>query len=70
MWRTSTSGANPLPADWPPVPSANPKEGDYLSPGSSVSGSLLTFANSTNGMVEYTASNFNNVLKGSILARG
>jgi len=68
VWRTSTTGNNPLPVDWPPVPVAHPVEGDFLMPGSSSSGSLLTFNNSTNGIAEYTASNFNNALKGSLLA--
>ena len=68
VWRTSTTGANPLPVDWPPVPVAKPVEGDFLMPGGSTSGSLLTFNNSTNGIAEYTASNFNNALKGNLLA--
>ena len=31
VWRTTTSGPNPLPADWPPVPVSmkNPIEGDF-----------------------------------------
>jgi N-acetylneuraminic acid mutarotase len=70
VWRTLKTGPNPLPADWPPAPSANPREGDFLLPGAAGSSSLLTFTNSTNGLAEYTASNFNNVLKGSILACG
>jgi Uncharacterized protein conserved in bacteria len=70
VWRTSTSGANPLPADWPPVPVANPVEGDFLMPGGSNSPTLLTFLNSTNGIAEYTASNFNNTMKGYLLAVG
>jgi len=67
VFRTSKSGSNPLPADWPPVAAANPVEGDYLSPGSSVSPAILTFNNSTNGLAEYTASNFNNALKGNLV---
>lgn len=69
VWRTSKSGSNPLPADWPPVPVslAKPVEGDYQSPGEADK-SLLTFPTSTNGLTEYTASNFNNALKGSLLA--
>ncbi len=33
-------------------------------------GALLTFNSSTNGLAEYTASNFNGVLKGNLLAAG
>ncbi|WP_277235083.1 malectin domain-containing carbohydrate-binding protein [Hymenobacter sp. YC55] len=68
VFRTSTSSANPLPADWPPVTKANVVEGDYRMPGSAASKDLLTFANSTNGMCEYTGSNFSSALQGSLLA--
>jgi N-acetylneuraminic acid mutarotase len=70
VFRTSTSGSNPLPSDWPPVPSANPIEGDFQMPGTSASNAILTFTSSTNGLAEYTASNFNNALKGCLLAAG
>jgi hypothetical protein len=45
--------------DWPPVPVslANPIQGDYRNPGVN-DGALYTWAASTNGMVEYTASNY------------
>ncbi|MEK6481684.1 malectin domain-containing carbohydrate-binding protein [Catalinimonas sp. 4WD22] len=68
VWRSSTTGENPLPADWPPVPLAlaNPIEGDFQNPGETDL-ALLTFKASTNGVVEYTASNFDNVLKGHLL---
>ncbi|MBE7171127.1 MAG: T9SS type A sorting domain-containing protein [Williamsia sp.] len=71
VWRNSKTGSNPLPADWPPVPldMADPREGQFLMPGVQDS-ALLTFATSTNGLAEYTASNFNNTLKGNILAAG
>ena len=71
VWRTSTAGPNPLPADWPPVPLSmkNPVEGDFLMPGPA-SGALLVYDISTNGMVEYTASNFGGALKGDILSTG
>ncbi|WP_066401753.1 malectin domain-containing carbohydrate-binding protein [Flavisolibacter tropicus] len=68
VFRTQTSGSNPLPVDWPPVATANSIEGDFQQPGTSASTALLTFSNSTNGITEYTASNFNNALKGAILA--
>ena len=69
VWRTSTGGNNPLPQDWPPVPSnlANPIEGDYQNPGVN-DPSIYTVNNSTNGLAEYTASNFNNAMKGDLLA--
>lgn len=67
VWRNSKTGTNPLPADWPPVPAANPIEGDFEMPG--VAGNaLLTFKSSTNGLTEYTASNFGSALKGSLLS--
>ncbi|QDA61300.1 malectin [Hymenobacter jejuensis] len=68
VFRTTKTGPSPLPADWPPVTTANPIEGDFQMPGSSKSKALLTFDASTNGTAEYTASNFNNALKGSLLA--
>ncbi|QRR00552.1 malectin domain-containing carbohydrate-binding protein [Dyadobacter sandarakinus] len=69
VWRNSKTGDHPLPADWPPVPlsMANPIEGDYQNPGET-DNSLLTFPISTNGIAEYTASNFNNAMKGNLLA--
>lgn len=69
VYRNSKTGPNPLPADWPPVPlsMANPIEGDFQNPGERDS-AILTFSSSVNGMAEYTASNFNNSLKGAILA--
>ncbi len=33
FWRTSKTGTNPLPSNWPPVPVANPVEGDFQMPG-------------------------------------
>ncbi|WP_250419078.1 PKD domain-containing protein [Pontibacter deserti] len=69
FWRTSKTGTSPLPADWPPLPlsMANPIEGNFQNPGETDL-ALLTFENSTNGMTEYTASNFNDALKGTLLA--
>jgi hypothetical protein len=67
VFRTSKSGTKPLPADWPPVASAHAIEGDYQMPGVEDK-CLLTFTSSTNGLTEYTASNFNGYLKGDILA--
>jgi large repetitive protein len=70
IFRTQTTGPNPLPVDWPPVSTANPIEGDFQMPGTSASKVLLTFTSSTNGLTEYTASNFSSALKGSLLAAG
>ena len=50
-----------------PVMTANPVECDYKIPGAT-NGSLTTFTNSTNGLTEYTASNFGGALKGNLLA--
>ena len=71
VWRNTKIGALPLPVDWPPVPldMANPIEANFLMPGVQ-DNALLTFGTSTNGLAEYTASNFNNELKGNILALG
>ncbi|WP_229310725.1 malectin domain-containing carbohydrate-binding protein, partial [Larkinella arboricola] len=68
VWRNSTTGPNPLPADWPPVPvsMAHPIEGDFQNPGET-NNALLTFPSSTNGITEYTSSIFNNNLKGHLL---
>ena len=50
-----------------PVSTANPVEGAYREPGAA-DGALALFDNSTNGLTEYTASNFGGALKGDILA--
>ncbi|TCJ12682.1 choice-of-anchor D domain-containing protein [Flaviaesturariibacter flavus] len=69
VFRTSKTGPNPLPANWPPVPvsMADSRQGDFRMPGTE-DGSPLTFSSSTNGITEYTASNFNGALKGALLA--
>ncbi len=68
-WRTSTSGANPLPSDWPPVPNslATPIEGDYQNPGET-DPSIYTVMASTNGMCEYTSTANSGQLQGDLLA--
>ncbi len=71
-FRTSTSTGDPsttLPADWPPVPlaNANPIEGDFQNP-TVDDPSLFAFESSTNGLVEYTASNFGGEMQGDLLA--
>jgi hypothetical protein len=69
VFRTSKTGPNPLPSNWPPVPltMADPRQGDFKMPGTE-DGSPLTFTSSTNGIAEYTASNFGGALKGCLLA--
>lgn len=70
-WRTSKTGPNPLPSDWPPIPvsMANPIEGKFINPGTGESPVLLTWSSaSINGLTEYTASNFDGKLKGHLLA--
>jgi hypothetical protein len=50
-----------------PVTTANPVECDMRTPGVD-NGSLTTFSSSTNGLTEYNASNFDNAMKGNLLA--
>ncbi|MEZ4826700.1 MAG: hypothetical protein R3C61_10470 [Bacteroidia bacterium] len=68
VFRTSTAGPNPLPADWPPVPvgMADPREGDFLMPDVE-NGDLLSFNLSTNGMAEYKATNFGGLITGDLI---
>jgi len=49
-----------------PVPVSNPVECDYRTPGED-DGALATFRRSTNGLVEYTASNFGGEMRGDLL---
>lgn len=70
--RTSTTGPNPLPADWPPIdPSfgSNLIEGDFQQAGAG-DASLVTYGQSTNGFCEYTASNFGGAMQGDLLSTG
>lgn len=71
VWRQAVTGnpANTLPVDWPPVdPSlADPIEGDFQNAGVD-DPSLFTITASTNGMAEYTASNFSGQMQGNLLA--
>ena len=63
---SSTPVAN-LPQGWPPVPTADPVEGDFRAPGQD--GALYWgFNASTDGLAEYTASTFGGVMKGNLLA--
>ena len=55
--------------DWPPVPvsMANPVESDFRNPGVN-DGAIWVTPHSTNGLVEYSASNFNGAMRGNLLA--
>ncbi len=71
----ATSAATALPADWPPVPFglANPVEGDFRNPGGAnpdgaVDAIVTTWGNNTNGIDEYTASNFAGAMQGDLIA--
>ncbi|GLR19448.1 hypothetical protein GCM10007940_40640 [Portibacter lacus] len=64
-----------LPANWPPVPVslAQPEQGDWRAPGGSNPDGpddvlVTTWSNNTNGIDEYTASNFGNAMKGDLIA--
>ena len=62
----STTPVANLPSGWPPVPTANPVEGDFRAPGQD--GALYSGWNaSTNGLTEYTASTFDSAMKGNLL---
>ena len=64
-----------LPANWPPISVnlANPVEGDWRGPGEvnpdGPEKDILTiWGTNTNGIDEYTASNFNGAMKGDLIA--
>lgn len=62
-----------LPANWPPVQTANPIEGDWRGPGIANpdgpnDNAIVTWATNTNGIDEYTASTFGGAMKGNLLA--
>ncbi|MFS4445160.1 PKD domain-containing protein [Maribacter sp. 2307UL18-2] len=62
-----------LPANWPPVPTANPVEGDWRGPGvpnpdGPNDDPITTWETNTNGIDEYTASTFDGAMKGNLLA--
>lgn len=62
-----------LPANWPPVATANPVEGDWRGPGipnpdGPDDDPITTWETNTNGIDEYTASTFGGAMKGNLLA--
>ncbi len=70
----STSNASiALPANWPPVPTANIVEGDWRGPGlpnpdGPVDDIITIWGTNTNGIDEYTANNFSGAMQGDLLA--
>lgn len=70
-FRTTQTGdpATTLPSNWPPIPlsNANPIEGDFQNP-TVDDQTLFALESSTNGLTEYTASNFGGALQGDLLA--
>ena len=71
VWRTSTSGDNPLPVDWPPVPTsaAHAEECDFRNSGVD-DGALANYVPSTNGMAEFKSGVFDGALRGSLITVG
>ena len=73
---TPGSTTNPnaaLPANWPPVQTANPVEADWRGPGIAnpdgpVAELVTIWGTNTNGIDEYTASNFGGAMKGDLIA--
>ncbi|MBT8441894.1 MAG: hypothetical protein KJO76_05860 [Gammaproteobacteria bacterium] len=71
----ATDPQRALPADWPPVPVslADPVQGDFRNPGGvnpdgPADDIITTWANNTNGIDEYTASNFSGAMQGDLIA--
>ena len=60
------NGVNPLTGTASPVSTPNPIEGEYFIPGVE-DGALHVFNASTNGIVEYSATNFNGQMAGDLL---
>ncbi len=62
-----------LPANWPPVQTANPIEGDWRGPNlpnpdGDLDNPIVVWGTNTNGIDEYTATAFGGALKGNLLA--
>lgn len=62
-----------LPANWPPVSTANAVEGDWRGPGITNpdgpdDNPVTIWGTNTNGLAEYTASNFGGLMQGNLLA--
>jgi large repetitive protein len=61
-----------LPFDWPPVDVAlaNPKEGIFLNPIGEDDPAIYSHRESTNGLAEYKATNFNSAMVGDLIGAG
>ncbi|MFK7849126.1 MAG: T9SS type A sorting domain-containing protein [Rhodothermales bacterium] len=69
VWRTSTTGDNPLPADWPPVPVsvAYAAECDFRNSGIH-DGAIANYGpTSINGISEFNAGSFGGEMRGSLI---
>ncbi len=69
----TTDASIALPANWPPVSAANTIEGDWRGPGTNNpdgpnDNPIAIWGTNTNGIDEYTASNFGGVMQGDLLA--
>ena len=74
-FRTEYLPGNPassLPYDWPSVESGlgDPREGVYIEPDNSLDSSLYYHTESTNGLAEYVATNFDSAMYGDLLSVG
>ncbi len=70
---STTDPGQGLPANWPPVSSANPVEGDWRGPGMNNpdgpnDNPITLWSTNTNGIDEYTASNFSGAMQGDLVA--
>ncbi|MGD1945197.1 MAG: PKD domain-containing protein [Croceivirga sp.] len=70
---STTDPSLALPANWPPVNTANPIEGDWRGPSvanpEGPNDDLVTiWETNTNGLDEYTASNFGGIMQGDLIA--
>ncbi len=70
---STTDPSIALPANWPPVAVANPVEGDWRGPSEpnpdgATDNPVVIWGTNTNGIDEYTASNFGGAMQGDLLA--
>ncbi len=70
---STTNAQRALPANWPPVSVANPVEGDWRGPGTpnpdgENDNNVTLWSVNTNGLDEYSATNFNGAMQGNLIA--
>ncbi len=70
---STTDPSIALPANWPPIAVANPVEGDWRGPSEPnpdgpADNPVTIWGTNTNGIDEYTASNFGGAMQGDLLA--